>query len=165
MLKSYLLVALRSFSREKSYALINILGLALAIASGILLFAYIESELSYDRHNINHERIYRILNEITVGGKTEHFAIAPHVLGPLFKKEHPDLIDFVRMTGGKEHTFRVDEIELIWDDLLTADVNFFDVFTHDVIHGDLSSALDEPSSIAVSASFANAYFGDRNPGW
>ena len=101
MLKSYLLVALRSFSRDRVYALINVFSLALAIASGILLFAYIESELTYDRHHVNHERIYRIFNEIQVGGKTEHFSITPPVLGPLFKKEHPDLVDFVRMSGPK----------------------------------------------------------------
>ncbi len=163
MLKSYLLVALRNFSREKSYALINVLGLALAIASCILLFAYIESELSYDRHHLNHERIYRILNEIQVGGKTEHFSIVPHVLGPLFKKEHPDLMDYVRVTGAKEQTFKVGETEKVWKDVQAADANFFDVFTHKAIHGDLSTALEEPSSIAISESFAKAYFGDRNP--
>ena len=56
MLKHYLTITLRHFNREKSYALINILGLSLAIACSLILALYIRSELTYDQHNLNHER-------------------------------------------------------------------------------------------------------------
>ena len=164
MLKSYFLAALRSFAREKSYALINILGLALAIASGIVLLVYVESEMTYDQHHVNHERIYRVVAEFTAKGNTSNFAIAPQVLGPLFKKDYPDMIDFVRFGGDKDRTaYKAGDIELHWDDVRTADPNVFDIFTHRAIYGDLATALTDPSSIAISETFSRAYFGDRNP--
>ena len=156
-------IALRNLSREKSYALINIVGLALAIACGIILFAYIESELTYDQHNVNHERIFRINFSRTTGGSTTNYALAPNVLSPLFKRDYPDMIDYVRMTGPKGQIFKSGDIERDWDDILSADVNFFDMFDHEVIYGDLSTALNEPTAIAISESFARFHFGERNP--
>ena len=60
MFKSYLLIALRRLSREKIYVAINIASLALGIGSFLLLALYLRSELTYDRHHVNHESIYRL---------------------------------------------------------------------------------------------------------
>jgi len=163
MLKSYLIVALRSLSREKTYALINIVGLALAIACGIILFAYIRSELTYDQHNAKHERIYRINFSQTMGGNTNDTALAPNLLAPLFQKAYPDMIEFVRLTGPKGQVFKSGDDEREWDDILQADTNFFDMFDHEVIYGDLATALAEPGAIAIGERFSKYYFGDRNP--
>ena len=130
MLKSYLIVALRNFSREKSYALINILGLALAIACGIVLSVYVRSEMTYDQHNVNHERIYRMVDKYTTNGKTDEFAASPQAMGPLLKREYPDLVEFVRFRPIGRAVLRVDDIEAYWDDVRMADPNVFDVFTH-----------------------------------
>lgn len=60
MLKNYFKTAFRNISRQKGYVLINILGLAIGIASSMLIAIYIFSELSYDQHHEKKDRIYRI---------------------------------------------------------------------------------------------------------
>ena len=82
--------------REKSYVAINFIGLTLAFASTIVLFGYIKSELTYDQHHINQERIFRIVTQYTAAGRTERFASAPHFLSPLVESAYPDLFQFVR---------------------------------------------------------------------
>ena len=163
MLKNYLAVALRSLLRDRLYALINVLGLALAIACGTVLTAYIESELTYDQHYADHERIYRILAEFTAGGKTDRYPLAPITLAPMFKRAYPDLIDYTRVSSPKGQVFKSDDFERDWDDIMRVDANYFDLFSHEAVFGDLSNALPNQNSIAVSETFARAHFGDRNP--
>ena len=100
MFKSYLTIFFRHFVRDKSYVLINVLGLALAISCGVILLAYVNDELSYDQHFANHERIFRIVFEHTANGNTKRYAVAPMALAPLFQRAYPDLIESVRI-GGK----------------------------------------------------------------
>ncbi|MDP6264426.1 MAG: ABC transporter permease [Pseudomonadales bacterium] len=163
MLKHYLKVTLRHFYREKTYALINVLGLSLAIACALILFLYIRSELTYDQHNVNHERIYRIANVYTTNGKSDRFAASSHALGPLFLKEFPQVGEFVRFRDPGRGLYRYEDTAIFWTDVRLADENAFRVFTHKAIYGDLENALADPFAIALSESFSRAYFGDRNP--
>lgn len=60
MLKSYLTIAMRNLLGHKAYAVINILGLAIGMACCVLIILFVQDELSYDRFNVNKDRIYRI---------------------------------------------------------------------------------------------------------
>ena len=163
MLKNYLLVALRTLYREKVYAIINILGMSLAIVCALILILYVRSELTYDRHHENHAQIYRIANEYINRGKAEPFAVSSPALGPLFFKEYPDAGEFVRFQRLQGNLIRTDDTEIYWDDAFIVDKNFFGVFSHQALYGDLNAALEDPNSIAISRSFSERYFGDRNP--
>ena len=163
MLKHYLKVTLRHFYREKSYALINVVGLSLAIACALILFLYIRSELTYDQHNESHERIYRIANVYNANGKEDRFAVSSHSLGPLFVKEFPQVGEFVRFRDPGRGLYRYEDTAIFWTDVRLADENVFRGFTHKAIFGDLENALADPFAIAVSESFSRAYFGERNP--
>ena len=61
MLTNYITTAFRALKRNWSYSVINILGLALGLACCLLLFVAVRYELSFDRHNVNANRIYRML--------------------------------------------------------------------------------------------------------
>ena len=163
MVKNYLLVAFRNFVHEKSYVIINIFGLALAIGCAIVLLVYIRSEMTFDQHHVSHERIYRIVSPYVASGKSGQVAVTSPVLGPLLKREYPNLFDFVRFRKMDKMVFRVDDVGLYWPDVLMVDANVFEVFTHQRVHGDLSTSLSDPSSIAISESFSKAVFGERNP--
>jgi putative ABC transport system permease protein len=81
-------VALRNLKREKLYALLNVAGLALGIACCLVLSLYLWSELTYDRHHVNHERIYRVANHFTFGdGRGSDLALTSGVLGPMLAEE------------------------------------------------------------------------------
>ena len=163
MIKNYALVALRSFYREKIYAAINVISLTLAVSCSLILLLYVRSELTYDQHHVNHDNIYRISGEIFNNGKGERFAITSQALGPLFLKEYPQIGEFTRFRYVGKTRFETDNSQAFWNDVLMADVNTFDVFTHEIVYGNPEDALVDTSSIAVSRSFAEYYFGDSNP--
>src|SRR5215831_17938060 len=76
-------IALRTLARDKSYALINVVGLAIAIACCLLLGEYLHSELTYDQSHENYKRIFRVANEFEINGKHDAFARTSTVLGPM----------------------------------------------------------------------------------
>jgi putative ABC transport system permease protein len=168
---SELRAALRTLYREKSYALINLCGLSLAITSFLILALYLKDELTYDRHHVRHKEIFRIAAEITQGGSPETYAVTSLAMGPLLKKNFADAKDYVRFTpaGGPKSAesqkllIRAGDKAIYWNRIFCADDNVFDVFTHKIIYGDPRTALKDPTSAAVSETFAKSYFGDENP--
>ncbi len=164
MANSEIKAALRTFYREKSYALINLSGLALAIACCLILGLYLRSELTYDRHHTKYRQIFRISNEFTTSGSPNSFAVTSIALGPLLKENYPEVKDYVRLRRPNDRLLiRCGDQSLYWDDVYQADPNVFDIFTHKIIYGDPKTALKDPSSAAVSQTFARKYFGDANP--
>jgi len=164
MFTNYLKVTLRNLYREKMYALINIFGLSLAIACCIILGLYLRSELTYDKHNTKYKQIFRVVNEFSMNGKLDTFAGTSQALGPMLAEEYPEIKAFVRLKmSGQEDLFRYGDNAFYWKNIYTADPNVFEVFTHDIIYGDPKTALVDPTSAAVSESFARKYFGNANP--
>jgi putative ABC transport system permease protein len=158
-------IALRRLGREKSYAFINVLSLGLAVTCCLVVFLYIRNELTYDRHNRDYDRIYRVVNETTTNGRVARYAYTSHALAPLFRSDYPDAGESVRFRNlvMPRVIFKYKETQGYWDDVRFADTNVFDVFTHKPVFGELKSALKDPSSIVISRSFAQHYFGERNP--
>lgn len=162
---TYLKIALRTLSREKLYALINIAGLALAIACCLVLALYLRSELTYDLHHVNHDKIYRLVNEFNIGGAEDTFAVTSAVIGEMLTDAYPEVEDFTRFRPASQNRLLVthEDQSYYWDNVYFADPNVFDIFTHDIIYGDPETALVEGASVAVSETFARTYFGDENP--
>lgn len=162
---TYLKIALRTLYREKLYALINIAGLALAIACCIVLALYLRSELTYDRYHVNHEKIYRVVNEFNFGGREDRFAVTSVVLGEMLTEAYPEVEDYTRFRPASQNRLliRHEDQAYYWDRIYFADENVFRIFTHAVIYGDPETALVDPASMAVSETFARRYFGDENP--
>ena len=162
MLKNYLKVSLRKFYRQKLYSLINLAGLSLAIACCLILALYLRSELTYDQHNVNHERIYRIAHERITEGNTEQFAYTSQTFAPMMAEEFNEIEEAVILRKANATLFRYEDQLYYWD-VYVVGPNVFDVFSHDVIYGDPDTALVDGFSLAVSETFAKRYFGDENP--
>ena len=163
MFRSHLKIALRTLYREKLYVLINVSGLSLGIACCIILGLFLHSELTYDRYHANHRNIYRIVNEATTSGKVDALALTSAALAPLLSKDYPEIESYVRFRYNPRMLLRHGDDAFYWENVLFADENAFDVFTHAYVYGDPAGALTDPSTIAVSQSFAEKYFGDANP--
>jgi putative ABC transport system permease protein len=166
--KGYLKIALRQLGREKLYALLNVSGLALGLACCLMLGLYLWSELTFDRHHVNHERIYRIASSIKYGdGRSSDMAISSSAFGPMLAAEHPEYFkSYVRFRDQSRPTpelFRYQEQKAYWDEVYIADDTVFDVFTHQIVYGDPKTALKEPYTIAISRRVAEFYFGSENP--
>ena len=167
-MKRYWKLALRNLRREKLYALLNVSGLALGFACCLMLGLYLWGELTYDRHNVNHERIYRIESGMTYAdGRSSSMAITSSPLGPMLAEEYPDYfkayVRFRDISRPNPLLLRHDDQKAYWDHVYIADTNVFDVFTHEIVYGDPHTALATPGSIAISRRMSQHYFGDENP--
>ena len=96
MLKNYFKVALRNLVRHKGFSAINIAGLAVGMASCILIFLYVQDELSYDRYHEKADRIYRLEREGKFNDKEWKVPITAHPMGPAMVSEFPEVVDAVR---------------------------------------------------------------------
>jgi putative ABC transport system permease protein len=162
---TYLKVALRTLYREKLYAALNIGGLALAVACALVIGLYLRSELTYDRHNALHDRLFRVANELTIKGNTSRIAVTSPPLGGMLAANYPEVLAFTRFQRASVQPMllRHGDDAAYWSDVYFADDNVFDLFTHEIIRGDPKTALKDPASVAVSETFARRYFGDENP--
>ena len=107
MFKNLLLVALRNLKKDKWYSLLNILGLTIGISFSVLLIFFIKDELSYDRYNINADRIYRINGYIKEPEKDEmKWANTQFPLAPALKKDYPEVEEAVRFVGADKRMYK-----------------------------------------------------------
>lgn len=171
MLRNYLLVAIRNLIRNKVFSLINIAGLALGLSTCFVIFQYIQFERSYDRFHTDADRIYRVPIEYTGSLSTLPFTAANHpAVGPALKADFPEVEDFTRLArlslftnaaalayepaGGEPVAFNEGKIYI-------ADPSFLTLFSFPLKEGAAATALQEPSSIVLTASVARKYFGDE----
>lgn len=168
MLKNYLKIAIRNLLKNKVYSLINILGLAIGLATCLLIMLYVFNEWSYDAFNERSDRIHRVVQTTISQDRTEEQATTPFQLAPVLDAEFPDLISkSVRFFDMQEnsHTFvnRADMISFREENFYFTDSTFFDVFSTRLIQGNPSEALKNPLSLVVTEELAKKYFGDENP--
>jgi putative ABC transport system permease protein len=163
MFPNALKTTLRALYRDKVYALINLIGLSLALACCMILGLYLRSELTYDQHHVQHERIFRVVNEITRNERVIRVARTSQVLGSMLAEDHGEIRDYVRFRSAGEQLVRHGDNAFYWRDAYVADDNVFEIFTHRIVAGDPATALVDPSSTAVSRTFAQRYFGDADP--
>jgi putative ABC transport system permease protein len=156
--------AFRIFYREKSYALINLAGLTLAIVCGLILGLYLRSELTYDQHNEKYGQIYRVVHAFTHSGPPDRMALTQIPLGIMLKENYAEILDCVRFVQPYfKVLIRGNDKTRYWKRVYSTDENVFEIFTHEILYGDLKTALTEPDSVAVSETFAKYYFGNSNP--
>src|SRR5688572_21254454 len=97
MFKSYFLLALRNHARNKFYTAINVAGLAIGIASCLIIMLFVKHELGYDRFNQKAERIYRVNTELRFGAVHKRLAEAGAQLNDLFLQNYPEVESAVRL--------------------------------------------------------------------
>jgi len=164
MFENYLKTTFRNFWRYRGYTLINLMGLAIGIATCIIIFTYISYELSYDKFYDHYEDVYRV----SVKGRfAEDFFDVAVSMPPLpvsLKKDYPEVRSFTRIDKHEENVFfSLDDKRFYVDGLYFVDTSFFDVFTFRLQRGDPATALSEPCSLILSQEMAKKYFGEEDP--
>jgi putative ABC transport system permease protein len=172
MIKNYFIIAWRNLTRNKAFSLINIFGLAVGLATCILMIIYIFSELGYDKQHKDANRIYRIAykadKKITPKDKSWASTSAPIAWG--LKSDIPEVEQATRLLkfpsldkmllkyehGGESKQFY--EANGYY-----ADSTFFQIFSYRFIYGNALTALNEPNSVVISQEIAEKFFGKDNP--
>ena len=158
MFKNYFKVAMRNLWKNKGYSAINIFGLAIGLATCLLILIYVIDELSYDRYNKKADRIYRVDGDINFGGTHWILAVAPDPMGPTLKKDFPQVEQYVRFRNYGGLLVKKENQNVQEDKVIYVDSTLFDVFTLPVISGDARTALNDPSSVVITERMAKKYF-------
>ncbi len=158
-------LAFRNLLRHKTFALINILGLTIGLASCIIIGSYVFSELSFDHFNENHSNIYRV-NKITnaKNKQAQYDGLTPGQLGPVLEKEIPEILAATRFRPWfSDMLVGYDSIKLKLKDVSYADASFLTIFDFPLVKGDKKTALVEPFTAVITEKTAHIYFGNANP--
>jgi putative ABC transport system permease protein len=167
MLRNYIITAFRSFKNNKTYTLINILGLSLGIACCFIQFAIIRHELSFDQFHQSGKKIYRIVEHETGNNGVDYGAWLPNPMGHTLDEELPgvDVIPLQGPLGGVVKIQTGDEVKLFREEenILFANANLLNYFSFPIIRGGNPSVLNEFGKVILTESIAEKYFGTENP--
>ena len=163
MIKNYFKIAWRNLKRNKSYALINIVGLSLGIACVILIFVLVNYHLSFDDFHQNKDRVYRVVTEWH-DVQTNYSGAVPSPLGKAVRSEFTfaektaRVIDYrntlISLPGEKEVKKFNEENGVVY-----AEPAFFDIMNFPLVKGDQQRVLSNPNSAIISEKLAKKYFG------
>jgi len=160
MIRNYFKIAFRNLWKNKGFTAINITGLAIGLSCFILIALYVVDELSYDRYNVNADRIYRVDADIKFGGNELKLAVSSDPMGATLKRDYQQVEEYTRIYASegdklvKKGTEYIDEPHIVY-----VDSTFFNVFTLPAIAGNTKNALDEPNTVVLTESSAKKYFG------
>lgn len=163
MFKSLFKYSLRSLKRQRTYIAINVFGLSIGIACSLLIAFYILNELSFDRFNTKHHRIFRVIQNNNYDGQDFRASYSPAVLGPAAFKEIPEIEGFLRMFKQVAAEVEYNNQTFTEDHLIEANSSFFIFFSIPVIKGDARNLLNAPRKIVLSESTAKKIFGNEDP--
>ena len=162
MLKNYLTVAVRSILKNRLYSAINVFGLAVGLASCILILLYVRHETTYDTWLPNAERIYMVQARYDIPGRAPFIsASAPGPALPALMKDFSQIEAGVRMARQRPVIKR--GAEVFRDPVYMVDPSFFDVIDLPMVSGDGPAAMKDTSAVLLSESMARKYFGTMPP--
>lgn len=159
MLKNNLKIAWRNILKNKGLFSINIVGLALGIASCLIITLFVVDELSYDQYNKKGDEIVNVVFRAKINGEEikEGAVMAP--VGETLKQEFPEVLDATRIRNIGTPKVTVENQSYRDNKFAYVDANFFDVFTLPIIDGDSKSPLQEPNTAVITKAEAEKFFG------
>jgi len=158
MFRNYLKFAFRSLRKSKGFTALNIIGLAAGLGVCLLIVLYVTDELSYDRYNVNADRIYRVDEDVYLNNTQFESATISKFLGPALVASYPKIQQMVRFRNPGDLLVRKGNDHILDHHFTFADSTIFKVFTLPMIAGDPNTALNEPHSIVIDESAARRYF-------
>jgi len=168
MITNYLKIAIRNFTRQKSYTALNIVGLSLGMAASLLILQYVKYERSFDAFHAGAQDTYRIQYNGWQNGKLNfESAVAVPAAPAALKANFPEVLEYTRLLplagileyerpGAEPLTFREEKA-------MFADTSFFKIFDFTITAGDETTCLSGLNKIVLSETTARKYFGDEDP--
>jgi putative ABC transport system permease protein len=169
MLKNYFTIAWRNMSRQKMYSGITIGGFALGLATCMVIFLFIRNELSFDKHYLAGDRIFRMYNNFTEPGQSDKWSNIQTPLAGVMRQELPDIELIARLmsngmgNAGDNLVRRDDVLENSYEEKFAyADPELLELLEIPMVYGDWK-VLDHPHTMVLTRSKAKQFFGDIDP--
>ena len=160
MLANYLKTTLRNLRRNKVYALINLLGLAIGVFSFVMIMLFVNWEFSYDKFYSKADRIYRIGVDAIIGNTEIHQVYTPAPLPAALYESFPQIEAVTRVNNVGMVRFTVDDKIYMTDNVFLVDSTFGDIFDLKLIEGNEQKLLKDPGTVLVSEKAAHKFFGE-----
>ena len=143
MIKNYIVVAYRNFTRNKIFSLINVLGLSIGISSALVIFLIVHYDLTFDKFEKDSNRIYRVVTIMTFSGTPMHFSGVASPMAETVKKEVPgveETVGFHQFNGNAKVTIRKKDGEKPFqinhqEDIIFADQTYFKLIPYQWLVG------------------------------
>lgn len=163
MIRNYFRIAFRNLWRNKSFSAINISGLAIGIATCLIIMLFVTNELSFDRYNRKADRIVRVVFKGFIQGEAMKEAFVMPPTAQTLKADYPEVQEATRLRRAGAPRIIYGDKSLKEENVAYVDSNFFQVFTLPFLKGDPQTALVQPDGVVISQTVAKKYFGDEEP--
>ncbi|MCS4435302.1 ABC transporter permease [Aquiflexum gelatinilyticum] len=168
MIKNNVKIAVRSLFKQKVYTFINVVGLAVGIASCILIVLFIQNEFSYDRFFKDQDRIYRMSLERIYPNHSTYYAIIPHSFAGVAKETFAEIEEATISSRfpNVELTYknpRDEEVKFDEEMIISGDSSFFKIFDFEIIKGNSDNLFTKGNEIVVTEELSKRYFGGEDP--
>ena len=159
MLTNYLKIAFRNLWRQRGYAALNIIGLAVGMACCLLMILYVQHELSFDRFHVNADRIYRLNLSAKMGEMDEVLGQTPPPLGERLRRDFPEVERATRIFPLRSTLVQYENNIFNELNVLATDEYFLQMFSFKLLEGSSNLALKDPKTAVITKSTAEKYFG------
>lgn len=166
MVQNYWNSACRNLMKRKVFGFINIFGLAVGMASALLILTYVAFEFSFDKMHSKSDRIYRVQSTFHEGEVlTDNWATSSFGYGSAMQENLAGIEDYTRVGCiiQPEQLVKYGELCLRENEVAYADPGFFRLFDFELLKGDRATCLSTPGQVVVTERIARKYFRDEEP--
>ena len=164
MIKNHIKIAFRSLLKSKGTSIINVLGLSIGMACCMIIFLFVQNELSYDRFHQKSDNIFRVLTiDEALGVSSSLVGITLPALGEAMEDQFPEVVNRVRMLTQGRQLINYEQQGFYTQHFAYAEPSLFEVFDFKLIDGDTDAALSAPNTVVFTESMAKRTFGNDDP--
>jgi putative ABC transport system permease protein len=169
MLKNYWRTAIRFLLKNKTFSLVNIIGLAAGTLCCLYIILYVADQYSYDKHFKAAGDIYRLTTTMGMPGDTHVVSgLSSPPIAPTMKKDFPQVLQFTRFVGTngfgvKQHLLTYGNRSFYENDAAYVDSTFFNIFNFHFVNGSPQTALEAPYTVVLLKPVADKLFGSQDP--
>ncbi len=162
MYRNYLKVAFRNMRKHKAFSVLNLLGLAVGIAACLLIIVHVQFQLSFENFNPQSDKVHRVISQY--GYETRSYGgWTPALLISTLKEEYPEIVQGARIYGPMETIVKVKDRFVSFDQVISADSTFFELFPNTFLAGSEEGILTQPNELVITESLAETFFPEENP--
>jgi len=160
MVEHYFKLTFRHIRKHLLISILNIAGLAIGIASFVLIMLYVNHELNYDKYNEHYDDIYRVAVDAKIGNTVIRQTWTPAPMPAAMYDEYPEIKAITRIAD-RTQTVSIGDLVYNEEGAAAVDSTFTDIFTLDYVEGSPGKKLNEPGHVLLDRTTARKYFGDK----
>lgn len=163
MLRNYFYIAIRNLFRNKAFSLINIGGLAIGMASAILILLWVKDETGYDRFHSKLDRLYQVWSNDSIQGKIRSMTATPEIMVPSLKTDYPEIEDATRARWTRNLLLDPQQDRKLMSAGMVVDPGFLSMFSFPLLRGNEQTVLKDPNNMVITEKLAEKLFRHDDP--